>query len=183
MYQMPCKTHLPLNQQFHLQELILQMDTHLGITRVQGYLCQLFVGAKDWKQLHGLSRQAQLHTRVAQPWNGALFSHAKERAGSLVHKVSEFYYMQVAEPWVVWSCFEKSKHSISTCTCDCYTSQLDLGQLGDRSVHGMAGAEMGSRGGDWRSDSESLLKGRSWDGLRVQVGGGERDQVTWRTLA
>lgn len=139
MYQMPCKTHLPLNQRFHLQELILKTDTHLGITRVQGYLCQLFVGAKDWKQLHSLSRQAQLPTRVAQQWNGALCSHAKKQAGSL--------HASCRTMGVMVLCFEKSKHSISTCTCDCYTSQLDLGQLGDESVHAMAGARWGQEEG------------------------------------
>lgn len=32
---------------------------------------------------------------------------------------------------------------------------------------------MGSRGGDWWSDSESLLKGRSWDGLSASRWGRE----------
>lgn len=58
MDQMTCKTHLPLDQQFHLQAFILQTPMHLEITCVQGYPCQLFVGAKDWKQLHCLSTQA-----------------------------------------------------------------------------------------------------------------------------
>lgn len=81
---------------------------------------------------------------MARLWDGALCSH-KEQAGSLVHKASESYSVR-AEARAAWSCVLKNQNILfpHVYVIDLsYTSQLDLGQLGDRSVSGTAGAQVG----------------------------------------